>query len=138
MRPRLLLALATGLALLPATAPQRAQHEGSLAPQRSAVIGGCAVRYDTHDRTLSVFRSLGDCRRPDDPAVWRHVIPVASPACGATAGSCASNGADSSFRPPCVARSRTEGVSWHMSFFSGVHCDLDAASLVLQGRLDAW
>ena len=133
---RLWLASAVGLALLPVTAPQRAQHGSAAAAlQRSAVIVSCAVRYDTLDSTLSVFRSTADCRDAANASIWRHVIPVASPACGA-AGGCASNGGDSSFRPPCVARSRTAGVSWRMSFFSG-DCEQGAGSLVLQGRLDA-
>eukprot|EP01043_Picozoa_sp_COSAG02_P050007 COSAG02_NODE_5086_length_4643_cov_1.654945_2_plen_354_part_00 len=130
---RLALAAACSSLLLGSTAPQRAQHE-SPTVQNSALISDCAVFYDTTDRTLNIFRTVDDCSRRADVGVWRQMIPVAEPQCYPTAMwplSCGTNGPDSSFLPPCVA-----ALTWRMSFFSGVQCDLDAPSLVLRGRVN--
>ena len=131
---RFALAAACSSMLLGSTAPQRAQHEESPAAQNSALISGCAVFYDTADRTLNIFRTIDDCSRRIDVDVWRQMIPVAEPQCSPTGQwplICSENGPDSSFLPPCVAT-----LTWQMSFFSGVHCDLDAPSLVLRGRVN--
>jgi hypothetical protein len=134
-------------------APQRSQHESAAPPSRSAVVAHCATVYDSADRTLSVFHTVRDCLRREDADVWRQTIPVMEPSCGdpaaAPAVECTANGLDSSYLNPCVTThdgqpavlsgdlsEQGRGLAWRMSFFSGMHCDLDAAGLVLLGRLN--
>ena len=157
---RLAVAAVCSSALLGSTAPQRAQHvSAALPPRQSALISGCAVFYDAANRTLNVFRSVQDCTQRADAAVWRQALPVMQPQCyfptNATVPhndppTCSANGEDSSYLPPCVTTldglpadpqrisrrevGSTNGLTWHMSFFSGGECDLDAPSLVLRGR----
>lgn len=157
---RLAVAAVCSSALLGSTAPQRAQHvSAALPPRQSALISGCAVFYDTANRTLNVFRTVQDCSQRADAAVWRQTLPVMEPHCyfptNATVPrseppTCSANGEDSSYLPPCVTTldglpadpqhlpsqeaGSTKGLTWHMSFFSGGECDLDAPSLVLRGR----
>lgn len=146
--------------LLSSTVPQRAQHLSASPPEHSALISDCAVLYDPADRTLGVFRTVEDCLRRRDPEVWREVISVAVPQCLLPVNSterlhCRENGPDSSYMPPCVTThdglpagpvpqhhstsshllARRRGLTWHMSFFSGLRCDVDAPSLVVRGRL---